>query len=204
MTMGRPPEDQQTGGSPQRAFSLAHAQAVREIAFRLYEASDALLTLLQEDLEEGIDVTGALSRTQDQLNSLLGGPAESRMRGQMRVSKADLGLTQLTPIPQEQDNDPTALEAEESVEIDESPDGVTCEEIPFRKSRASRKKTLSPRKLAQKQLREYHAEQALLRRKLREQREIRDLMTTNPYKTNSTRELSVLMTHGKPSHRPRK
>lgn len=190
--------------SPQRAFALAHAQAVREIAYTLFEASDALLTLLEENHEETIDITGALSRTQDQLNNLLGGDAERHLRAQMRVSKADLGLTQLTPIPQLEDDESEEAIVESTAEDDQFPDGITCEEIPLRKSRKSRAKKLSRRKLALKQLREYHAEQALIRKSQREKREIRDLMTANPFKTNSTRDDSVFITHGTRNHRAKK
>lgn len=122
----------------------------------------------------------------------------------MRVSKADLGLNRLTPIPQSQDDESEDPILELAAENDQFPDGVTCEEIPLRTTRKSRTRALSPRKLAQKQLREYHAEQALLRRKRRERREIRDLMSTNPFKTNSTRDDSVYITHGTQNHRAKK
>ncbi|GEM_PF-6434295 len=200
MALENASKDGNAESSPQRDFSIAHAEAVRDAALRMLEASEALLTLLDEEIEETIDVTGSLSRIQDQLNSLLGGDKERQLRSKLGVTKKDLGIDRLPPIPSKECDPDEPIRVKHSVG-EEFPEGVTCDKL--RKPRPKPKKQLSPRQLAQKQLREYYAELALLRRKNRERREIRDLVSGNPFKTNSTRDDSVYLTHGLPNKRPR-
>ena len=143
MTAENSPKDLIPSTSPQRAFAIAHAQAVRDMALRMLEASEAVLTLLDEELEETIDVTGSLSRIQEQLNSLLGGDRERQLRSKLGVTKEELGIDRLPPIPGE-DSEHTGLIVAEKAE-EEFPEGVTCEKLPRRKPRSKQRKQLTPR-----------------------------------------------------------
>lgn len=201
--------------TPEHEFAVEHAAAVREAALRLVESSEALLAILDEELEEVIDVTGSLSRMQDQLNALLGGDMERRLRSKLGVTRENVVAE---PAPTAELNmlllPPEDIQDEPTIDVDpDYPDGKTVERLDSGSAKTKNRRarnhkravaqTLSRQGIAKQELRAYYAELAALRRIQRERRELRNLMTEHPFKTNSTRDERIFMTHGSPSHRPK-
>lgn len=199
--------------TPQHEFAVEHATAVREAALRLVESSEALLAILDEELEEVIDVTGSLSRLQDQLNALLGGDMERRLRSKLGVTRENVVAE---PAPTAEVNvlllPPEDIEDEPTIDVDpDYPEGKTVERLDddsrgtknrkVRNRRQAVARTFSRQGVAKQELRAYYAELAALKRVQREQRELRSLMTEHPFKTNSTRDERIFMTQGNPSPR---
>lgn len=208
----------QSTTSPEHEFSVEHVAAVREIALRLVESSEALLTILDEEIEETVDVTGSLARLQDQLNALLGGDMERRLRSKMGVTREEVvaqppalddGDCLLLPDEEEDaknaplpEPDPAFPEGRTNENLKADRPGYRTHMLLERQRRQDH--SLSRQGKAKQEMRAYYAELAALKRIQRERRELRNLMAEHPFKTNSIRDESVRHTHGTPGRRPKK